>query len=109
MALDTPEKRRRALNAVLRPVNAPLSSYQNNGERTADRANAAGFYYPDKEQPREHAIFYAIELAPAQYMEINSPPTIEEFGFKNGVFRWITGTPGFNDYKVSVSELRMAA
>ena len=107
MAIDTPEKRRRALNAVLRPVNVPLSSYQNNGERTADRANAAGFYYPDREPPREYAIFYAIELIPAQYVDVTSSlPTIEGFGLKDGIFRWITGTPGFNEYNVSI---RMAA
>ena len=40
-----------------------------------------------------YAVYYAVELS----LNVNGPVTDEEIGLKDGVFRWITGTPGFND------------
>ncbi|MDR2728070.1 MAG: hypothetical protein LBB56_02980, partial [Chitinispirillales bacterium] len=88
---DTEEKRRRALNASLRAANIQLLPYPyGKGERAEDRAHVAGFYISSLVQ-KEHAVYYAVELS------LNGVTlTDEEINLDKGVFRWITGTPGFN-------------
>ncbi|MDR0307637.1 MAG: hypothetical protein LBI42_12485 [Chitinispirillales bacterium] len=100
--LNDRQKRMRALNAVLDPI--PLYPIPCEEGCAADRAHIAGFYYPLEDLPRNYAIYYAVELTPHQYMTdesvipAQSPPLSENknIGLKNGVFRWITGTPGFD-------------
>jgi len=102
---DTKEKRRRALNAAFRSVPLALYPAPYNMNSAEDRAHVAGFYV-SAVKSKVHAVYYAVELSLNENKIAGN--TDDEIGLKDGIFRWITGTPNFdggeNDDSIMVDD-----
>jgi hypothetical protein len=104
MAIDTLEKRRRSMNCVLHPAAVPIYPIPYDGNSKTDRAHVSGFFLQGATLAIDSSIVYAVQVEPGwdqRYYDGEVPSKID-IGLKDGIFRWITGRPGFDGTQTNV-------